>query len=224
MPSNHDVTNVDSLQQGDPHPDALDDDDKTERIESVEPTLTSVDLTTIVREVFDRFGRAAASAECALVLRDRGPVVVSGDRSQLFELVAKLLGDAVKYGARKPVHVSVSREGGAAMIVITHNGSRIAPKHDGRIVERDERVVPEQEPRSCGRGLWTAREIVEAHGGTICVENPPGADSTIRVQIPLLAVETAAVDLVVEGRNSGRLLAVEVGAGAGASSSPSMRS
>jgi hypothetical protein len=78
MPSNNDVTDVDSLQQGGPHPDALHDDDKTERIDSVDTTLTSVDLTTVVREVFDRFGRVAASPECALVLRDRGPVMVNG--------------------------------------------------------------------------------------------------------------------------------------------------
>jgi signal transduction histidine kinase len=131
--------------------------------------------------------------------------MVSGDRSQLIEVVVKLLGDAVKYGAGNPVHVSVSREGGAAMIVVMHKGISIAPKHDGRIVERDERVVSEQEHQGFGRGLRTAREIVDAHGGTIGVESAPGADSTIRVEIPLLAVETSAI-----GLDGGQLLAVEM--------------
>ena len=144
-----------------------------------------VDLTAVVREVVERFEDEAARAGSPLELRDRGPVLLRCDRARVDQVVTNLLSNAVKYGARKPVRVSVGKEGDRAVIVVQDRGIGIAPELHRRIFERFERGVSGRSFGGFGLGLWIAREIVLSHGGTIGVESAPGAGSTFRVEIPL---------------------------------------
>jgi len=62
--------------------------------------------------------------------------VVSGDRSQLVQLLQNLVDNALKYhadGVRPRVHLSAEGRGGECVFALSDNGIGIAPKHRNRI-------------------------------------------------------------------------------------------
>ena len=143
----------------------------------------SVNLSELARDVANRFGMQAASPDGALEL-DLEPVCGHWDRDRLDQVVTNLLSNAVKYGDGRPVRLRVRREESAALLAIEDRGIGIAPGDQARIFERFERAAPERYA-GLGLGLWIARRIVEAHGGSIAVESEPGRGSTFRVRLPL---------------------------------------
>ena len=52
-------------------------------------------------------------------------------------------------------------------------------------IDRFERAVPSRNYGGFGLGLWIARQIVEAHGGTIAVESELGDGAAFVVLLPL---------------------------------------
>jgi signal transduction histidine kinase len=93
--------------------------------------------------------------------------------------------NALKFGAGRPVWVTVERADAAARVEVRDAGPGIAAVDHARIFERFERAVPLHRYGGFGLGLWTAREILRAHGGTIAVASAPGEGATFTVEIPL---------------------------------------
>ena len=97
-----------------------------------------------------------------------------------------LLGNAVKFsedGGEVRLVASIDAEGLA--IQIQDDGLGIPPEHIDRVFERFFRVPrPGHEIPGTGFGLFIAREIVEAHGGSISVRSESGIGSTFGIHIP----------------------------------------
>ena len=74
---------------------------------------------------------------------------------------------------------------GRARIVVTDRGPGIEAQHHGRMFERFARFAPARHFGGFGLGLWIARVIVEAHGGTIGVESQVGQGASFFVNLPL---------------------------------------
>ncbi|WP_309894324.1 ATP-binding protein [Archangium sp.] len=144
-----------------------------------------LDLSALVREVASRFEPDAARAGCALEARDEGPVIGNWDRLRVEQVVTNLLSNALKYGAGRPVHITVESGGHRARLVVRDEGIGIAPEALGRIFEKFERAVSERHYGGLGLGLYLTRRIVEAMGGTVRVESTQGQGATFTVELPL---------------------------------------
>jgi signal transduction histidine kinase len=147
--------------------------------------LEEFELGVLVREVAERFVDQLARAGCPLTIAAPEPVTGRWDRVRVDQVITNLLTNALKYGAGRPIEVSVERRDGAASLSITDHGIGIAPADQGRIFERFERAVSDRHYGGLGLGLWICREIVSTLHGTISVESALGAGSTFRVMLPL---------------------------------------
>ena len=146
---------------------------------------TPTDLTAVAREGAQRMDESASRSGSRLEVEADGPIVGQWDRSRLDQVLTNLLSNAVKFGPGQPIKVRVSRVDGAAEIAVTDQGIGIDPKDQARIFERFERAVSERSYQGIGLGLWIARQLVTAHGGTIRVESTPGEGATFRVTLPV---------------------------------------
>ena len=147
---------------------------------------SDVDLGALVEEVTGRFRDLALA-------RTRKPVEVRGlhrllgrwDRDRLDQVITNLVSNALKYGAGKPVWVSLE-QAEVARLRVLDDGIGIDPADHQRIFERFERPAASAQLGGVGLGLWIARELVLAHGGTIRVESAPGQNATFTVELPLV--------------------------------------
>jgi signal transduction histidine kinase len=142
------------------------------------------DLAALVREVADRAAEAAARAGCALRVAAEAPVRGHWDRLRIEQVVSNLLGNALKYGAGKPVEVQVQGGRDRARLAVRDAGIGIPIEDQARIFRRFERAVSSRNFGGLGLGLWIVRQVVEAHGGTVRVESEPGQGATFIAELP----------------------------------------
>ena len=142
------------------------------------------DLAAVVRDVAERLDESAARTGARLEIESSGPVIGDWDRSRLDQVVTNLLTNAVKFGAGHPILIRIHRDNGAAELTVSDRGIGIRPEDRDRIFERFERAVSSRSYSGIGLGLWIARQLVTAHGGTIDVESEPGRGATFRVRLP----------------------------------------
>ena len=143
-----------------------------------------VDLAALAREVVDRHAEEVQGSGAAVSVEAEGPVLCKVDPDRVEQVVANLLQNALKYGRGAPVVVRARAEEGQAVVEVADRGIGIPREHQARIFERFERAVPPHSASGLGLGLWIARSLVEAHGGSIAVESTPGRGSTFTVRLP----------------------------------------
>ena len=80
----------------------------------------------------------------------------------------------------------------SSRIAAVRRGPGIDAQHHGRLFERFARFAPARHYGGFGLGLWIARVIVEAHGGTIGVESQVGQGASFFVDLPLTTAPRSA--------------------------------
>src|SRR3989441_5966262 len=114
------------------------------------------------------------------------PVFVRGDRRRTAEVVAGLVHNATKYapsGTR--IAVRIERAGDRAIVRVHDEGPGVPPQDRVRIFEPYARGAAHEEAPGSGIGLFASRRVVEAQGGDIWVEDPPGVGAVFAFSIPL---------------------------------------
>jgi signal transduction histidine kinase len=151
-----------------------------------------LDLSQLVRKTLEGYGAASKLAGCELALRADAPVKGFWDRVRIEQVVVNLLANAMKYGAGKPIEVSVSTEDGRAVLVVRDHGIGIAREDQSKLGIRFERAASVRHYGGLGLGLYIAREIVLAHAGTMRVESELGRGAAFIVELPASSTATAA--------------------------------
>ncbi|MFF9274208.1 ATP-binding protein [Streptomyces griseosporeus] len=153
--------------------------------------LTYHRRTTDVRELL-RAARTAhrARAEAAgveVVVEADGPVRVHADPDRLRQVVANLVGNALR--ATPPggtVTLALRRDRERAVVEVRDTGTGIAAEDLPHVFDRFWRADPARGRATGGSGLGlaVARQIVLDHGGTIGVDSAVGAGTTVTVTLP----------------------------------------
>ena len=148
----------------------------------------TVDLSQVVKEIYEQGKVLAAARDINLLLGQGEPTLIQGDAERLRRLLLNLMDNGIKYtpaGGR--VTLSLQREGEWASLKVEDTGIGLSPGDQERIFERFYRSA-EARSRSeggYGLGLCIAKSIAEAHGGRIEVNSTPGLGSTFAVFLPL---------------------------------------
>jgi signal transduction histidine kinase len=153
------------------------------RLGKIELRRESLDLAEVAREAAGHAAGDLARSGSTLAL-DLQPVAGAWDRTRLEQVIANLLVNAAKFGQGRPIAMHVAGDGGTARVRVTDQGIGIAPDQQARVFDRFARAVPAQNFGGLGLGLYIARQIVEAHGGTIELTSAPGAGATFTVELP----------------------------------------
>ncbi|MGZ3439352.1 MAG: sensor histidine kinase, partial [Polyangia bacterium] len=144
-----------------------------------------VDLVPLVREVVEEIGATRRDAQLELSLPQS--VIGHWDGDRLRQVVVNLVENALKYGGDAPIRVALATDPARAQAVLTvsDRGIGIDPEVVPRLFEPYERGVSGRGYGGLGLGLFIARQIVHAHGGSIDVRSEPGAGSEFTVRLPL---------------------------------------
>ena len=154
-------------------------------IQRLKLDVETVDLAELARDVAGRLAAPARAAGVELKLAlPPEPAILFGDRLRLEQVVTHLLTNAFKYGGGKPVHLQVEELEDTVALTVKDQGIGIAPQDQARIFNRFERAAGAGQSDGLGLGLFIAKEIVTAHGGTLSVESQPGQGSAFGVVLP----------------------------------------
>ncbi|MET0286525.1 MAG: ATP-binding protein, partial [Polyangiales bacterium] len=91
--------------------------------------------------------------------------------------------NALRYGASKPIEVTVRAEGEVAVLEVRDQGIGIARADQTRIFERFERAATGN-LAGFGVGLWVVRQLCLAMGGEARVESEAGEGALFTVTLP----------------------------------------
>jgi signal transduction histidine kinase len=144
-----------------------------------------VSLSDVVSDVVRDLATEAERAGCELCLSIEPGVIGMWDRVAIEQITMNLMSNAIKYGAGRPVEVTVKSTGEDATIEVRDRGAGISEVDRSRIFERFERaVVTRRLKPGFGLGLWITRQLVVAHQGEITVESQPGVGSVFTASLP----------------------------------------
>jgi signal transduction histidine kinase/CHASE3 domain sensor protein len=142
------------------------------------------DLSALCKEVVDRLSPLAAQSGCALRLNGQQPAWGEWDRFRIDQVVTNLVANAIKYGAKAPIEISVMADGRYARVEVKDHGIGIAGEDHERIFQRFERVSSSESVSGMGLGLYITRQIVDMHRGKLEVESALGKGALFRVSLP----------------------------------------
>jgi len=149
----------------------------------------SFDLAGVVDEALSATGQLARNRDIRVTREVAGgPLVISGDRDRLVQVVINLLSNAIKYcepGSGR-VRLRLAGTDAEVRLEVADNGPGIGPEQRERIFEKFHQIrdTARGKPQGTGLGLAICKTIVENHGGRIWVESKPGSGSTFIVTLP----------------------------------------
>lgn len=160
----------------------------------IEPLLWSV-VNSMAMEL------KRAKLDVAFMARDVDQLVVEGDDQRLRWAFGHLLQNAIRYtepGGHILIAMGIDEENPVYLTVdMIDTGVGIAEKDLPHVFERFYRGEPRTtsgkllDPRGLGQGLFVARTVTSAHGGTLMVRSVPGDGSAFTMMLPI--VRTNAV-------------------------------
>ena len=144
-----------------------------------------IDLGTVLHDAVDLYREVAEEKNITLQIDTPAPVFVDGDALRLGQAVANLLDNALKYtltGGR--VRLAARAEPGFGVIEVNDNGPGVLPAEREKIWRRLYRSDASRSQRGLGLGLSLVKAIVEAHHGTVAVDEADGGGARFTVRLP----------------------------------------
>ena len=144
--------------------------------------VEAVDLVEIARNAAGDHAIIDPSRPVSATGSDR--VDVQGDGERLYQVVSNLLANIrVHTPPGTLATVDVRDEDAWALVTVSDDGPGIPPESLEHVFERFYRADPSRSRNSGGSGLGLSivAAIVEAHGGTVDVENDGGARFSVRL-------------------------------------------
>ncbi|MCA1816889.1 MAG: HAMP domain-containing protein, partial [Acidobacteria bacterium] len=144
--------------------------------------LKPTDLSALVRRVVEETAGQQSFHEIELRVPDSLEAVVDAERIE--RVVENLLINALEAMGAKAGRLTVEAgraEGGRVFVAVADTGAGVSEEF---IRTKMFRPFATTKKQGLGLGLYTCREVVEAHGGEIEVESREGSGTRFRVVLP----------------------------------------
>ncbi len=152
-------------------------------------TKEPFDLKELVAEMVEKAKQAAEQKGLALSFAaDDASYQMVGDKEQIRNHVLRnLVDNAINYTPSGSISFSLKKEGAQILLSVQDTGVGISEEDKKRLFTEGGHGKDSQKinAHSTGYGLFIAKQITEAHGGTIRAESEgPGKSSTFIVEFP----------------------------------------
>ncbi|MEO6436251.1 MAG: sensor histidine kinase [Tepidisphaeraceae bacterium] len=147
-----------------------------------------MDLGTLCAEVVAEF--QSGNPDVTITLASTGDLTGDWDSARLRQVISNLLGNAIQHGNRSaPNALTLKGEDAQVVFTIHNQGTPIPPGELTKIFDPLVRGASTHEqrrnrPGSIGLGLYIARELIHAHGGSIGVTSSAEAGTTFTFHLP----------------------------------------
>jgi signal transduction histidine kinase len=149
----------------------------------------AIDVRTLVERAQDLYREVAEERTITVsVALPPEPIAAELDAVRFGQVVNNLVDNALKYtptGGR--VALDVRRDAAAVVLTVSDTGPGIPPAERDAVFRRLYRRDASRSQRGLGLGLSLVKAIVEAHGGSVRVDDAPGGGACFEVRIPVEA-------------------------------------
>lgn len=162
----------------------------------VELNLEPTDLRSLVSRVVGLFAGQAAEAGVQLTseVDEEVPAMVRVDPTRLRQVLANLIGNAVKFTKAGQIHVSAKPIPSGIRFEVSDTGEGISSDKLASIFDAFRQGdVTVGAANGTGLGLTISRKLVEMMGGAINVHSSRGEGSHFEVDLPLAPVDEEVV-------------------------------
>ncbi len=158
------------------------------RLELEKKRLSLADLTT---DVIGAYQGMATKKEVTIELAGRSQTEVIADRHRIYQVIANLLANAIRFSPQRGViTMAISEADSLVRMAVSDQGPGIPLEQQVFIFDKFYQLPQQKEQGKTGRrassgiGLAICKGVVLAHGGTIRVENRPQGGSSFIFTLP----------------------------------------
>ena len=144
-----------------------------------------VDMDTLVKETVDDILSHQNGRPIDVKLGTLGRAFA--DRSLLKQVWENLIGNAIKYSAKKgetKIEIGSTPAAGGVIYFIRDNGVGFDMKYSKKLFEAFQRLHNHSEYEGSGVGLAIVNQIIKRHGGRIWAESRPNDGATFYFSLP----------------------------------------
>jgi signal transduction histidine kinase len=145
-----------------------------------------VDVKSLINEAAESATPLASAAHLTVACAPpEKPISVATDRERVLQVFANLIGNAIKFTPKGgQISILACHENDVVRFTIADTGPGIPPEHLDHVFDRYWQAKSTAK-LGAGLGLSIAKGIVEAHGGRIWVESPPGSGAQFNFTLPV---------------------------------------
>jgi len=144
-----------------------------------------LDLRSLVEHAAELYREVAEEKQIHVALDQSVPAEIDADAVRLSQALSNLLDNALKYtppGGR--VSLATATEPGAVVVRVSDTGPGVPAAEREAVWRRLYRGDASRSQRGLGLGLNLVKAIVEAHGGTVAVDDAPEGGARFTVRLP----------------------------------------
>lgn len=147
--------------------------------------FADLNLGEVLADVVELYEPLAEEKQQTLTLRVPDTALIHGDRDLIFQAVANVLDNAVKYTPGEgSIAVTLSAENGVATVTVVDSGPGIPSALHEKVVQRFFRMDTSRNQSGNGLGLSMVAAVCKLHGAQLRFENlEPGLG--VRMVFPL---------------------------------------
>ncbi|MEM7472570.1 MAG: HAMP domain-containing sensor histidine kinase [Pseudomonadota bacterium] len=144
--------------------------------------FATVEMGTLIEDVAEMLGPVIEEAGQTLEVNITNPAVISGDRDMLFQLLANLIQNALRYGSKGQ---RITLRCHDTLLSVSDQGQGIPFADRDRVLQPLYQGETTRQGEGFGLGLSLVRAIAELHGAELSLADGPngrGLSATVRFQ------------------------------------------
>lgn len=150
--------------------------------------MSQVDLGKLAAEEVEQLADTARSRQVTIEYKKPAAnMVVSADENKIRQVMMNFMDNAIFYSQGGKVTVQIHKETGGVVFKVIDTGIGVPKSEQPKLFTKFFRATNarQQRPDGTGIGLYMAKKVVVAHGGTVVFESKEGKGSTFGFRLPL---------------------------------------